>query len=316
MNKDKELVCIEICIDKLWNIEKEELKNKVVSMLNEFTNIFSGIIYGSDISADKLQLKQHNIYFMKIYFVFSNAKQIKITESIFNICIWRKQKTEVIEESICCDDNDYIRVGMRKQVPCIEYEELVETLYFDCNIKNLILQYIDKYIKFNQINVNKNIINYGGIILLHGPPGTGKSTLMKGISHKISIRIINCSKYKNVEIFEIKSEWILSKWHGESAKNIDKIINIIKNNNNSQENIFNIIIFDEIESFVGCRKSNMNKLLDAKRVVNTMLIKLDEINKCKNVIVLCSTNLPLINDNAFIDRVDLLINIGLPSEQS
>eukprot|EP01084_Bolivina_argentea_P152657 266260_1 len=293
MNKDKELVCIEICIDKLWNIEKEELKNKVVSMLNEFTNIFSGIIYGSDISADKLQLKQHNIYFMKIYFVFSNAKQIKITESIFNICIWRKQKTEVIEESICCDDNDYIRVGMRKQVPCIEYEELVETLYFDCNI-----------------------INYGGIILLHGPPGTGKSTLMKGISHKISIRIINCSKYKNVEIFEIKSEWILSKWHGESAKNIDKIINIIKNNNNSQENIFNIIIFDEIESFVGCRKSNMNKLLDAKRVVNTMLIKLDEINKCKNVIVLCSTNLPLINDNAFIDRVDLLINIGLPSEQS
>ena len=54
------------------------------------------------------------------------------------------------------------------------------------------------------------------VILLHGPPGTGKTTLCKGLAQKLAIRLSD--KYAASHLIEVNAHSIFSKWFSESGK--------------------------------------------------------------------------------------------------
>lgn len=78
--------------------------------------------------------------------------------------------------------------------------------------------------------------NYQNLtILLHGPPGTGKSVLAEAIGYEVGkpLKVANCGE-------------LLSKWVGESSKNIDAIFQEARQSDA-------ILVFDEAEGLFGQR---------------------------------------------------------------
>jgi len=51
--------------------------------------------------------------------------------------------------------------------------------------------------------VNANIITSNQVVLLHGPPGTGKRSLCKALAQNLAIHLNHC--YTHGELIEINS---------------------------------------------------------------------------------------------------------------
>jgi len=66
---------------------------------------------------------------------------------------------------------------------------------------------------FSDRKVNANIISWNRVVLLHGPPGTGKTSLCKALAQKLPIRLNHC--YTHRELIEINSHSLFTKWFSE-----------------------------------------------------------------------------------------------------
>lgn len=157
------------------------------------------------------------------------------------------------------------------------------------------------------------------LLLFHGSPGTGKTSLSKSMSN-----LICCYLNKRGLIIEISISQLFSTYINQSDKNLDNLFNEIINYCQINKNFLIFLLIDEIESIVRSRDFLINSNKDSKllssisnlQIVNTMLINLDKFKKINNLIMLTTTNLINNLDNAFLDRCDLIIKFEKPNLNS
>ncbi|XP_065065358.1 pachytene checkpoint protein 2 homolog [Rhopilema esculentum] len=197
-------------------------------------------------------------------------------------------------------------------LPADELHGLWDSLVYDADIKFQLLNYAYTTLLFSDRGIDSNIISWNRVILLHGPPGTGKTSLCKALAQKLTIRLSD--RFTHGQLVEINSHSLFSKWFSESGKLVLKMFARIQELIDDS-NALVLVLIDEVESLTAARASAMkgSEPSDAIRVVNALLTQLDQIKRCPNVIILTTSNITGAIDLAFVDRADIKQYIGPPS---
>ncbi|KAK9433905.1 P-loop containing nucleoside triphosphate hydrolase protein [Lipomyces doorenjongii] len=198
------------------------------------------------------------------------------------------------------------------ELPCRNIDGLWESLVFDDDIKHRLLHFMSTIMLFSDRQVNNKIVSWNRIILLHGPPGTGKTSLCKAVAQKLTIRL--SKNFADGKLVEISAHSLFSKWFSESGKLVGKLFAHIREMMKDERTLICVLI-DEVESLASARQvtAASSEPSDALRVVNALLTELDKLRSAKNVLILTTSNLIDAMDPAFIDRVDVKQYVGLPS---
>lgn len=190
---------------------------------------------------------------------------------------------------------------------------LWESLHYKSSLKSDLMKYAETSLLLSQKEVSNTLISWNKVILFHGPPGTGKTSIAQAFAQKLAIRQIG--GYQNTALIEINSHSLFSKWFSESGKLVQKMFSKIRDYADDKT-IMTIILIDEVESLTSARSGSANEPADAVRVVNAVLTQLDSLKKYPNVLVVCTSNITGKIDLAFIDRADMKIFVGMPEPKA
>mmetsp|Transcript_13830 Transcript_13830/g.55780 ORF Transcript_13830/g.55780 Transcript_13830/m.55780 type:complete len:267 (+) Transcript_13830:352-1152(+) len=161
------------------------------------------------------------------------------------------------------------------------------------------------------MDVDSNLVSCNRLILLHGPPGTGKTSLCKGLSQKMAIQLQD--EYARALLFEVHTQALFSKFFSESAKLVGKTFSRIKSCAADKATLVFVLI-DEVESLTSSREAALSgsEPSDAVRVVNAVLTQVDALRRFPNIFMMTTSNMTGAIDAAFVDRADIKQFIGPP----
>ena len=65
-------------------------------------------------------------------------------------------------------------------LPTAEFEGLWESLVYEAGLKESLLKYVEVTLLLSERGVDPNLVTWNRVVLFHGPPGTGKTSLCQG----------------------------------------------------------------------------------------------------------------------------------------
>lgn len=133
-------------------------------------------------------------------------------------------------------------------------------------------------------------------VLFEGPPGTGKTT---------TARIIAGEAGSPLAYVPIES--IMTKWYGESERNLSYIFEACREMGNS------LLFLDELDSLGISREGNIHEA--SRRVLSVLLRKIDGFEPNDNTILIGATNRKEDLDAALLSRFDVSVNFPLPNKE-
>lgn len=135
-------------------------------------------------------------------------------------------------------------------------------------------------------------------VLLHGPPGTGKTRLARAVANESDARF-----------FHIAGPEIMGSAYGESEKRLRELFE------QAAEQAPSIVFIDEIDSIAPKRSQVTGEA--EKRLVAQLLSLMDGLEPRQNLVVIAATNRPEAIDEALRrpGRFDREIVVGVPDER-
>ncbi|ASJ13632.1 CDC48 family AAA ATPase [Thermococcus radiotolerans] len=271
--------------EKLYDEVKARLIDGLLEELAEVTHGFVGadlaaLAREAAMAALRRLIKEGKIDFEAEHIPKEVLEELKVTRKDFY------EALKMVEPSALRE--------VLLEVPNVHWEDIGGLE----NVKEELREAVEWPLKYPEAFMGLGITPPKGI-LLYGPPGTGKTLLAKAVANESEANFI-----------AIKGPEVLSKWVGESEKNIREIFR------KARQAAPTVIFIDEIDAIAPRRGTDVNRVTD--RLINQLLTEMDGIQENSGVVVIAATNRPDIIDPALLrpGRFDRLILVPAPDEKA
>jgi hypothetical protein len=204
------------------------------------------------------------------------------------------------------------------ELPSSAFDGVWESLHFATGVKDELLAYVETALALGDRGVSRHLVSWNGLVLLHGPPGTGKTTLAQALAHKLAVRHVGApGRYASAELVSVNSHSLFSRWFSESGKLVARMFARIRELA-EDESVLVVVLVDEAESLSCARRTAVagGEPSDAIRTVNALLTQLDSLRTLRNVVTVATSNITEAIDPAFVDRADLKLYVPLPGPEA
>lgn len=131
-----------------------------------------------------------------------------------------------VEEIAGGSEEEEVPAAQTLVLPNVGLQGVWESLVYDGPVKRDLLNYAFAMLHLSIRGVDSNIVGCNRVVLLHGPPGTGKTSLCRALAQKLVIRLGDF--FTSGQLVEINSHSLFSKWFSESGKLVQKMFTEIK----------------------------------------------------------------------------------------
>lgn len=161
--------------------------------------------------------------------------------------------------------------------------------------------------------ISRTVIPLHGVILLVGPPGTGKTSLARGLAH----RVAKAFPQEKFRLLEVEPHQLASSSLGKSQRAVTELFSQAIAEAARSGPV--VVLLDEVETLAADRtKLSMDaNPVDVHRATDAVLVQLDQLaEKYPQLLFVATSNFPRAVDDAFTSRCDLVLEIPLPSKDA
>ncbi len=166
----------------------------------------------------------------------------------------------------------------------------LEQLFLDLNTCNIVKEIVEEQHRSDLLRSYN--LEPRNRILLVGEPGNGKTSLAEAIASALM-----------VPFYTVRYEGIIGSYLGETATRLSKLFDYIC----TQQCV---LFFDEFDA-IGKERGDENETGEIKRVVNSLLLKIDQLPSY--VVIIAATNHPELLDRAVWRRFQVRLELTKPS---
>jgi SpoVK/Ycf46/Vps4 family AAA+-type ATPase len=187
------------------------------------------------------------------------------------------------------------------KLPDDEWQQRGEDLVLSEDIPRCLLRYCLYLLRYRREN------RLNRLMMLTGPPGTGKSDAIRGIASTITRTLSITGNALNIRVSALYNEEL-----GRSAKQVDKLLEDIRL---SARKSVTFVLLDDAEALFLDRRHIMETKEpgDVIRVATSLFAGLDSFRYQPNVIMFATLNIQGAVDEAIISRADHILTFALPT---
>jgi SpoVK/Ycf46/Vps4 family AAA+-type ATPase len=152
-----------------------------------------------------------------------------------------------------------------------------------------------------------------GIILLTGLPGTGKTSLAKGLAN----RVAETFPTQRFRLLEVEPHSLTSSAMGKTQRAVSDLFGQTIAEAAAQGPT--IVLLDEVETLAvdRSRLSMDANPIDIHRATDAVLVQLDQLaERHPSLLFVATSNFPGAIDDAFLSRCDLVVEVSLPDAEA
>lgn len=161
--------------------------------------------------------------------------------------------------------------------------------------------------------VPRTVLPLHGVVLLVGVPGTGKTSLARGLANRAA-QVLNGQKFT---LLEVDPHALGSAMMGKTQKAVSELFS----QTIAEAAVVGptIVLLDEVETLAADRSklSLEANPIDVHRATDAVLVQLDSLAETHtNLLFVATSNFPKAIDAAFTSRCDLILEVPVPSKDA